>query len=359
MPGRLPVSPRRSRGACSAARRHRRRGRVPGGRGRARGRDSRSRRSSCRRASIRDRFRPLDPTTRRELPAPASASPRRRRSCSGVSRLVPRKGFDVLIDAVAGLPTRGAARDRWRRAATGARLDDTPGASAWRIARASSAACPTRRSPALYAQRGRVRDALPRPLGRARGRGVRRRVPRGGGVRRSRRSRAARGGSHEAVVDGETGFVVEPRNGTRCEPRSPGSSRRRHPWAGDGRRRAPGERVERELSYDRLVERLLPLTRGDFAVARRHGLARYARTPCGRAAPEGRRRVSRRRARELCNGAAPGRIAHHRRRLGGQRAVRRHRRPRRAGRRRPAGRRRSGCASACSRCRSSCGRGRS
>ena len=29
---------------------------------------------------------------------------------------------------------------------------------------------------------------------------------------------------------------------------------------------AARERVERELSYDRLVERLLPLTRGDFAV---------------------------------------------------------------------------------------------
>ena len=73
-----------------------------------------------------DRFRPLD--------APARAATRRafgldpdRPLVLGVSRLVPRKGFDVLIDAVAGLPDvqlaiAGSGRDRrrLRRAPNGA-----------------------------------------------------------------------------------------------------------------------------------------------------------------------------------------------------------------------------------------------
>ena len=72
------------------------------------------------------------------------------------------------------------------------------------------------------------------------------------------------GGSHEAVVDTETGFVVEPRDVAAV----------RHAieqvLADDGLRHRMGaaarQRVEREFSFDALAARLAPLAAGDLRV---------------------------------------------------------------------------------------------
>jgi phosphatidylinositol alpha-1,6-mannosyltransferase len=74
------------------------------------------------------------------------------------------------------------------------------------------------------------------------------------------------GGSHEAVVDGETGLIVPPR-----EPRAA-----RHALArlidDDALRSRMGAAARRravdELSYDRLAERLVPVSGGDFSTLR-------------------------------------------------------------------------------------------
>jgi phosphatidylinositol alpha-1,6-mannosyltransferase len=73
------------------------------------------------------------------------------------------------------------------------------------------------------------------------------------------------GGAHEAVVAGETGYVVEPRDvaavrsalGELCDD----------PQRRSRMGRAARERAVGEYSYDRLVARLLPIARGDFSVA--------------------------------------------------------------------------------------------
>ncbi len=72
------------------------------------------------------------------------------------------------------------------------------------------------------------------------------------------------GGSHEAVVDGETGFVVDPRDAA-------GVRAALEELLGDDALRARlGEaartRAVEELTYDRQVARLLPVTRGDLSV---------------------------------------------------------------------------------------------
>ncbi len=72
------------------------------------------------------------------------------------------------------------------------------------------------------------------------------------------------GGSHEAVVDGETGFVVDPHDagGVRAAlDRLLGDDALRERLGAAARKRA----VE-ELAYDRQVERLLPVTRGNLVV---------------------------------------------------------------------------------------------
>jgi phosphatidylinositol alpha-1,6-mannosyltransferase len=71
------------------------------------------------------------------------------------------------------------------------------------------------------------------------------------------------GGAHEAVIHDETGFVVEPRDvgGVRTAlDRLLRDDALRARLGAAARRRA----VE-ELSYDQLVTRFLPVTRGDFA----------------------------------------------------------------------------------------------
>jgi phosphatidylinositol alpha-1,6-mannosyltransferase len=208
-----------------------------------------------------ERFHPLDPATRAAARA-GFGLPGDAPLVLGLSRLVPRKGFDVLLDAVAGLPPAvqvvigGAGRDR-------ARLE--------RHARRVGMAARTRFL-------GRVPDeALPALYGcadvfamlchdrwgglEAEGFGVVFLEAAACGVPSVAGSS---GGSHEAVVDDVTGFVVEPRN--RYAVRAALARVLDDPVRRGAMGDAARERAERELSYDRLVERLLPLTRGDFAV---------------------------------------------------------------------------------------------
>ena len=194
------------------------------------------------------RFRPLDDEERSATRARLGLDPTRP-LVLGLSRLVPRKGFDVVIDAVAGmtgvqLAIGGSGRDRVRlerrarrhRRARGnpenirflgrvpeADLPSVYGCAGFGIVFLEAAAC-----------------AVPAVAGRS-------------------------GGAHEAVVAGETGYVVEPRDvaavrsalGELCDD-PPRRSRMG---------RAARERAVGEYSYDRLVTRLLPIARGDFSVA--------------------------------------------------------------------------------------------
>jgi phosphatidylinositol alpha-1,6-mannosyltransferase len=177
-----------------------------------------------------------------------------------LSRLVPRKGFDVVIDAVAQMPDvqfalAGGGRDRTR------------------LERRS------KRRGAGVDFLGRVRDEdLPRLYGCADAFAMCCRDRWGGleaegfGIVFLEAAACAvpsvagrSGGAHEAVVDGETGFVVP--------PRSVGEVRRAldilcHDL---DRARAMGraarERAVGDYAYETLVSRLLPLTRGDFSTA--------------------------------------------------------------------------------------------
>ena len=74
------------------------------------------------------------------------------------------------------------------------------------------------------------------------------------------------GGSHEAVVDGETGFVVPPRDVDAVRTaldRLLGDDALRARFGAAARSRA-----STELSYAVLAQRLLPVTRGDFGSLR-------------------------------------------------------------------------------------------
>ena len=140
-----------------------------------------------------ERFHPLD---RRRAPGRArgaSASTPTPRVVLGLSRLVPRKGFDVLIEAGAALAVRhpdlqiaiaGAGRDRKRLERVAAH-HGSPVRFLGRLPEADL--------PVAHARGRLLRHALPRPVGRARAGGLRHRVPRGGGVRRAGRRRAVRG----------------------------------------------------------------------------------------------------------------------------------------------------------------------
>src|SRR5207244_7571412 len=122
----------------------------------------------------------------------------------GVSRLVPRKGFDVVIDAVAGLPgvqlaIAGAGRDRRRleRRAAGrvrflGRVADADLPALYACADVFAMCCRDRWFGLEAEGFGIVfleaaACAVPAVAGRS-------------------------GGAHEAVVAGETGYVVEPRD---------------------------------------------------------------------------------------------------------------------------------------------------
>jgi len=170
----------------------------------------------------------------------------------GLSRLVPRKGFDVVIDAVAGLPgvqvaIGGSGRDRRRlerRAAGRARF----------LGRVADADLP-----ALYA----CADVFAmccrdRWFGiEAEGFGIVFLEAAACGVP----AVAGRsGGSHEAVADGETGYVVAPRDVAAVRDAIAALV------ADEALRARMGEAARRraidEFAYDRLAARLQPVARG-------------------------------------------------------------------------------------------------
>lgn len=207
-----------------------------------------------------ERFRPLGADerlavrTRLGLPTDAPI-------VLGVSRLVPRKGFDVLLDAVAGLDgvhvvIAGAGRDRARLAQRAARL----GERAHLLGRVSDADLP-----GLYG----AADVFAMPCRErwggleAEGYGIVFLEAAACGVP----SVAGRsGGADEAVLDGETGFVVEPRDTTavrRALERLLGDDELRARMGAAARQRASSE-----LAYDALARRLLPVVSGDLSVFR-------------------------------------------------------------------------------------------
>jgi len=203
------------------------------------------------------RFRPLDAEARAATRARFGLDPDRP-LVLGVSRLVPRKGFDVVIAALAGTPEldhvqlaiAGAGRDRGR-------LERRAGGRAHFLGRVADDDLP-----ALYA----CADVFAmccrdRWFGlEAEGFGIVFLEAAACGVP----SVAGRsGGSHEAVVDGETGFVVSPRDVTAVRDaitRLVGDPVLRARLGDAARRRA----LE-EFSYDHLAARLEPVARGDLS----------------------------------------------------------------------------------------------
>ncbi len=205
-----------------------------------------------------EKFRPLDAAARAETRRGFGLDPDRP-LVLGVSRLVPRKGFDVLIDAVAGLPgvqfaIAGAGRDRHRLEARVVRRGLTS-----RV-RFLGRVPDDDTFPRLYA----CADVFAAPCRdrwgglEAEGFGIVFLEAAAAGVP----SVAGRsGGSHEAVVDGETGFVVESR---ADDVRAALGAM----LADDGLRARMGvaarERAVDEFSYDGLVARLAPIAAGDL-----------------------------------------------------------------------------------------------
>lgn len=178
----------------------------------------------------------------------------------GVSRLVPRKGFDVLIDAVGRLdrPVQlviaGSGRDR-SRLERRARVRRRDVAFLGRV--------PDARLPDLYA----CADVFSM-LCRERWGGL---EAEGFGIVFTEASACGvpsvagrSGGAHEAVIDGETGYVVDPRDVesvTDALGRLLGDPELRSRLGAAARQRA-----ERDSSYDSLAARLHPLAAGDFGV---------------------------------------------------------------------------------------------
>jgi phosphatidylinositol alpha-1,6-mannosyltransferase len=204
-----------------------------------------------------ERFRPIDDDARVATRRRFGLDPRRP-MVLGLSRLVPRKGFDVVIDALAQRPAvqfviAGAGRDRRRlerRAASHSatnvrflgRVDDADVPALYASADAFAMCCRERWAGLEAEGFGIVfleaaACGVPAVAGRS-------------------------GGSHEAVADGETGFVVEPTDVdavTRALDRLLADDGLRDRMGREARRRA----VE-EFSYDRLVEALQPIARGDL-----------------------------------------------------------------------------------------------
>ncbi len=177
----------------------------------------------------------------------------------GLSRLVPRKGFDVLLEAVAGLPgvevaIAGSGRDRRRLERVAARVGVADRTHF--LGRVPDATLPE-----LYACADVFSMLCRERWGglEAEGFGIVFVEAAAAGVP----SVAGRsGGSHEAVADGETGFVIEPRN-VREARNALGRLLR-----DDALRRTMGVEARRrattEWSYDHLVRRLTPVARGEL-----------------------------------------------------------------------------------------------
>lgn len=192
----------------------------------------------------------------------------------GVSRLVPRKGFDLLIDAVAGLDPSvqlalaGSGRDRARlerrvgdrgigaRVRFLGRVPDDALPDLYRAADVFSMVCRDRWGGLEAEGFGIVfleaaASGVPSVAGRS-------------------------GGSHEAVDDGATGHVVDPRSVSEIRAALDGL------LGDDGRRLGMGRAARRfaeGFSYDTLVERLRPLAAGDLSTLRTLGADGRADTP--------------------------------------------------------------------------------
>jgi phosphatidylinositol alpha-1,6-mannosyltransferase len=205
-----------------------------------------------------DRFRPLSDADRGAVRERFGLDAHRP-LVLGVSRLVPRKGFDVLIDAVADLPDvqlaiAGAGRDRARLVRRAGRRG-----IADRV-RFLGRVPDDDDFPRLYG----CADVFAMPC-RERWGGL---EAEGFGIVFLEAAAAGvpvvagrSGGSHEAVVDGETGFVVEGAAAVRGALATL--------LADDGLRRRMGEaaraRAVVEFSYGTLAARLAPVVAGDLA----------------------------------------------------------------------------------------------
>jgi phosphatidylinositol alpha-1,6-mannosyltransferase len=205
-----------------------------------------------------ERFRPLDAAARRASRLHFGLDPDRP-LVLGVSRLVPRKGFDVLIDAVAGLPDvqlaiAGGGRDRQRLETHAERRGVTERVTfLGRVPDDDT-------FPRLYA----CADVFAMPC-RERWGGL---EAEGFGIVFLEAAAAGvpavagrSGGSHEAVVDGETGFVVESR---ALDVRAAlGALLADEPLRARMGTAARTRAVE-EFAYERLVAKLAPLAAGDL-----------------------------------------------------------------------------------------------
>jgi phosphatidylinositol alpha-1,6-mannosyltransferase len=209
-----------------------------------------------------DRFRPARDDAERLAARDALGLPRDARIVLGASRLVPRKGFDVLIDALVQLPADviavivGGGRDRARleRHATRRGVADRVRF----LGRVSDDELPlAHRAADVFAMLCRDRwGGL-----EAEGFGI---VFLEAGSAGLACVAGRSGGSHDAVVDGGTGFIVPPRDVGAV------AARLRDLLDDPARRPAMGARA-RELattdwSYDRRVEPLARLAAGDLSV---------------------------------------------------------------------------------------------
>jgi phosphatidyl-myo-inositol dimannoside synthase len=214
-----------------------------------------------------DRFRPqTDDGAARSVTRKGFGLPESAPLVLGVSRLVPRKGFDVLIDAIARLDRSslepvhlalaGSGRDRARlakraaRAGLGGRFhllgrvpdDDLP--SLYATADVFAMCCRERWA-GLEAEGFGIVFLEAAASG----------VPAVAGDS---------GGAWEAVDDGSTGFVVDPLDAGAV------AAALERLLADPALRRRMGEaaraRAEQAFSYDALADRLVPLARGDLSV---------------------------------------------------------------------------------------------
>jgi phosphatidyl-myo-inositol dimannoside synthase len=205
------------------------------------------------------RFRPADAEERAATRRRFGLDPDRP-LVLGVSRLVPRKGFDVVIEAMSGpgaaelgavqLAIAGAGRDR-------ARLERRARGRAQFLGRVAEADLP-----ALYACADVFAMCCRDRWGglEAEGFGI---VFLEAAACSVPAVAGRSGGSHEAVADGETGFVVPPRDVEAVRDaiaRLIGDESLRARMGAAARRRAVGE-----FANDRLVSLLEPVARGDFS----------------------------------------------------------------------------------------------
>lgn len=217
-----------------------------------------------------DRFRPAADDGERGAARERLGLPADARIVLGASRLVPRKGFDVLIDALAQLPADvivvivGGGRDRARLERHAARRGVAERVRF--LGRVGEEELPlAHRAADVFAMLCRDRwGGL-----EAEGFGI---VFLEAGAAGLACVAGRSGGSHDAVVDGETGFVVEPRDVGAV------AARLRELLDDPACRNAMGARARAlaasDWSYDRRVEPLARLAAGDVSLLRDTGRPR-------------------------------------------------------------------------------------